>query len=439
MKAGAAIVDITPPVGLDLCGGAFGPSRSVLHPLSARALWMKEHDTALLLVACDLLGFGWEYANEVRRDIATALGIPVSSIMLTATHTHSGPATVFLRNWGAEDAGYKAALQTKLVALARQAVASAQQALLDVGVSRCQGVAVNRTSYGNGLTDDRVCVLRVVSATGNPVAVVVNFGCHPVNLHQSGVIAPDFPWHVERGVRARLGPVPVLFLNGPSGDINPANFDFRTLGDPSFTIEQRDALARATGNAIAQAAIAALNDSHPAASVSLGCGACDVPIPLLPLPSSAELEDILRKHTAALEAEPATPTSWPYTQHKTAVEWAQLALETSLRGRVETSLQMTVQVFHVGQVVLIGVPGELFTVFGIRIRDAVNRPCLIATLANGCFGYFATAPAYERHAYEAVGAPRHLGLYCFAPSAGDVLTEACINHINQNMNKVMTT
>lgn len=70
MKAGAAQVVITPPVGVELAGWAFGPSAGILDHLKAQALYL-ENGEALVLVTADALGFGSDLVAGVRRWVKT--------------------------------------------------------------------------------------------------------------------------------------------------------------------------------------------------------------------------------------------------------------------------------------------------------------------------------------------------------------------------------
>jgi hypothetical protein len=91
LKAGIALADITPPVGVELSGGAFGPSKAVLHPLAAKALLLEQGRAKLLLIVCDLIGFDWDYSLAIRSDISRLHGLPRDAVMFSATHTHCGP------------------------------------------------------------------------------------------------------------------------------------------------------------------------------------------------------------------------------------------------------------------------------------------------------------------------------------------------------------
>src|SRR5690606_4673039 len=91
---GVAGVDITPPVGVTMVGYTARRSTAVAHPLSARALVCKGSDGAWALLTSDTIGYSHAYARGVRAAIAQAVGVPVDAVVLSGTHTHSGPPTI---------------------------------------------------------------------------------------------------------------------------------------------------------------------------------------------------------------------------------------------------------------------------------------------------------------------------------------------------------
>ena len=423
LRAGVSAVDITPPLGTELAGGAFGPAKSVLHPLSAKALFLESGARRALVFACDLLGLDWDYSLAIRREISDRHGVPMDSVMLTCTHTHCGPATAALRNWGTPDEAYCAELHVKLVKTAGEAVAGAADARIGSGTIPCPGAAANRSSVGT-TTNDRLGVLRIDDAAGTPVAVLVNFACHPVNLHSSGAITPDFPHYVELNIREALGAdIPVLYTSGACGDLNPSNFQF----DPA------DEKAKATGDIVSGKAIELLTGIETTAGAELASASLDVEVALARLPPEEDLCKIIAENEKALATvEDTSPTSWEYTRYKTNVEWAREALDVVRSGAQETTRSIPLQALALGDAILLGVPGELFSEFGEKIAAASGTPVLTATLTNGCFGYFATRQAYERGAYEATGCPKYLGIYFYEPDTGErICRGACelVSHL----------
>ena len=93
LKAGMAKTVITPPVGTQLSGygGRTEPSTGVLDDLYAKALVVDDGNERIALVVCDIIGFRIDMVNEIRAIIQQQTGIKPDNIMVTCTHTHSGP------------------------------------------------------------------------------------------------------------------------------------------------------------------------------------------------------------------------------------------------------------------------------------------------------------------------------------------------------------
>ena len=93
LHAGAATVDVTPPGSVFLFGYPHVPrmSTGVHDPLECAALYLRRDGTQVLLLANDVIFVSKAHAAEIRRRIRERTGIREDAIMITATHTHSGP------------------------------------------------------------------------------------------------------------------------------------------------------------------------------------------------------------------------------------------------------------------------------------------------------------------------------------------------------------
>ncbi len=92
MKAGAAKVDITPPLGLKMYGygsrtaGATG----ILDPLYARVLVLETGEQRIAMVVCDLgRVFAPAWVERLRRDAKEKYGI--TYVLQAGIHSHAGP------------------------------------------------------------------------------------------------------------------------------------------------------------------------------------------------------------------------------------------------------------------------------------------------------------------------------------------------------------
>src|SRR5262249_3689435 len=81
----------------------------------------------------------------------------------------------------------------------------------------------NNTMVPTSPVDPTVSVLRLDDASGKPLAILVNYACHPVVLGSDNLrYSADYPGVTERVVEEQLGGSPLaLFLQGGDGDINP--------------------------------------------------------------------------------------------------------------------------------------------------------------------------------------------------------------------------
>ena len=94
MQAGVMRVDITPPLGLPLrCWAARTTRAQTAHePLLAQALVVRDdRGSTAAIVAVDLPHVGRGLTNQVRKRVHELLGIPGSSLLINASHTHGGP------------------------------------------------------------------------------------------------------------------------------------------------------------------------------------------------------------------------------------------------------------------------------------------------------------------------------------------------------------
>src|SRR5437660_7516695 len=115
LKAGAAKVDITPPIGYAMWGyGARhdAPSLGVLDPLRARALVLATDKERIALVSLDLGRAPTRQSTAaIRARVRAAVGI--DHLFLVGSHTHHGPV-IELDNWPSPKDSYVRQLEQKL-------------------------------------------------------------------------------------------------------------------------------------------------------------------------------------------------------------------------------------------------------------------------------------------------------------------------------------
>jgi hypothetical protein len=66
-------------------------------------------------------------------------------------------------------------------------------------------------------------------------------------------------------------------------------------------------------------------------------------------------------------------------------------------------MPVEIQALRIGDLQLIGIPGELFAVLGLQIQaDLSPQRCLVLTYSNDYLGYIPSPMAYEHGGYETV-------------------------------------
>ncbi|MBN2150749.1 MAG: neutral/alkaline non-lysosomal ceramidase N-terminal domain-containing protein, partial [Candidatus Lokiarchaeota archaeon] len=230
--AGMNATRIALPEGVPLGGysGRNDTSKGEHDPLHVRSAAIKAGDDTIVVVACDLVGLERNHIMAVKQHVHRDLGIPPAHVLVSATHTHSGPRNIAL--FGEPFAGHEAIYGTIERSIAA-AVAAMEPARLSVASGRIGGVAFNRRVYDPTSEHvDDACEVLVVERDpgssgargGGVLGVIYNFSCHPVVMGADNLlVSADWVHYAnERILAAHPGAIP-LFLQGSSGNLNPVN------------------------------------------------------------------------------------------------------------------------------------------------------------------------------------------------------------------------
>jgi neutral ceramidase len=219
LKAGAARVEITPPASA-LPQGFDG----VHDPLYARALAFDNGVTRAALVTIDagaVMEDTWKQTSDYA---SSALRVPQTHFMITATHTHSsgfGQGERVIE--GVREALRKAfdALQPARIAYGvGESYINVNRNIIDPKTRRWWE-GVNR----EGPSDKTVAVMYVESTSGKPIAAYYNYAVHAVLLGQLDKISADLPGAASTYIEDSFGDDFVaLWSEGAAGDQNPIYF-----------------------------------------------------------------------------------------------------------------------------------------------------------------------------------------------------------------------
>lgn len=420
LRAGAARVDITPAAGIPLTGfiARAGPSLGIHDPLYARALALEAGGQRAVLITCDLLALDSAFVCAARSAIREATGILDNNILIACTHTHSGPATIFLRDCGEVDATYLDRLRLGLVSAAQEALSNLREAKLGAGRGKVARGALNRRQPGTP-TDPDLGVVAFQDQVGQRIAVLVHYACHPVCLdHRNRLVSADYPGTLAQALKEQAGAV-VLFANGAAGDINPERMG-------SF------ADAEALGQALAAETLRVLETIEYQDTARLQVAGEMLDLPLKQPPSRAEIDQQMDEYRRRLVQAEESGNALEIKQHKAMLGWAKATAAGMTLGSLVKVVPAEVQVICLGDAALVGIPGEIFGELGRQIKEVASGQALVVGYANADIGYIPTRQAYALGGYEIEAAFKYYGYPApLAPEAGELLLQTAARMIQR--------
>jgi neutral ceramidase len=404
LKAGVAKADITPPPGLPLWGfeSRKAPATGTRDPLYARVLVLEAGGTRLALVALDLgRTFGPASMEHLRAEARQSSGI--SYVLAVASHTHAAPVISDSYPQGAPP--WEAATVEKIAQAIDEAHRNAVEARLGTGYGvtyighnrlrhnpdgTVSWFERNTTRVPTAPIDPTISVLRVDTAEGRPLAILVNYACHPVIFGSDNLeYSADFPGVMTQTVEEAFGGKPLcFFLQGAPGDINPFYAVTRLEED---AVHWRDWTGQHLGEAAARVAKEIRTDPEADASIDYH-------------------EDLLTFHLR-----------WDLEKFRQALMQAlgPQGLNAYFAGlKPEFQLPLTTVLIN-RRIAFLAMPGEPFVDFQINWRDRCPVPdAFLLAYANGYYGYFPTIRASTEGGYGAASSSTVL-----EPGAGERMVD----------------
>jgi hypothetical protein len=434
LKLGFAKTDITPRVGVELCG--FGPflnrrSIGIRDRLWSRAMAAELNGQRLVVISNDIVQLELNTTERVRDLVCETAGLNRECLMVHCTHTHSGPATGTLAGWGQQDVPYLETLPQRLAAAALAALGNLQPATLSHAEVPCEGIGLNREYDRDAppleevlqedwrpahpeLTDTTCHVLAARSGD-KLLGFVSYFGCHPVVCcsecrYISGDYAGVATNLLEREYPGAVG----LFLQGAQGDVNTC-----VVHKP----EQESLLALDIIAArYARSVREGLRQAEPVAVDALRGAIREVAFSRKVL-TREELAARLAEQEAILHAPGATDES---RDVRMAAVYA-LAYRKLLRQLdAGESLQPPTQVqgLRLGPVALLGGPFEIFQAIKNEVQAGARSAVpLVMGITNDQLGYAPDHTAAARGGYAADTVPLMLGSLPFAAIHDELVRE----------------
>ncbi|HPZ98968.1 MAG TPA: neutral/alkaline non-lysosomal ceramidase N-terminal domain-containing protein [Phycisphaerae bacterium] len=434
LQVGMASVDITPPVGCRLSGYFVERVSTAVHdPLQAKAMYFAQGDERVVLVICDLIGISRTVSTDARKRIADATGVPLSNIIVCATHTHTAPLyfgpmrehlhAMAVAKHGSdpcETIDYPKFLADRIVQSAIEARAAAQPVKLHAGSTMQEPpLSFNRryfledgsvrTNPGRrkdvvrpaGPIDPVVDVLFMRDAAGEPMGCFTVFSLH-LDTTGGTEFSADYPFYLEKSLREAFGPRFVsVFGLGTCGDVN--HIDLKAA--------QRRTAAE-IGTALADTVRKVLPEL-PAVEPDLAAAGVRVDVPLQSYPPDKVVEARERIKLVG-------------TRKLEFLEEVEACKIVDLQTRPGTTVTLEVQAIRLGRdVAIVTLPGEIFVELGLAVKKASPfRQTIVVELANDAVAYVPTKKAFAEGGYETVNSR-------IQPGGGEALVDAAGQLLSQ--------
>ena len=419
LRAGAAEVDITPALDIQIAGdvGRRRPVREVRERIYAKALVLENSGQQFCLLSVEVCYITHKWVDEIRRRAAERFGLAPEAVMIHALQNHSAPAIGnaavrddydgipphlwFLRSG---DERYNEPAVSGIVEAIGAAQARLEPVTLLAGrevdgrvafnrrfvlrdgaaIAHPQGADARQILYPEGPIDPEVGVMLLRNRAGRNVAALLHYTCHPVHGYPHHYISADWPGAWANAMRGALGADCVaLVINGCCGDIHHHNHL-----DPKHT----DNYFR-MGALLAESATNALQSLTAQPSTTLAWRSEKVRIPLRPLPKAevATARAYLAEHPDA----PMLPEELPSVDWEWVYAHTMLDLADSFAKQAYYDYE--VQAVRLADSAVVALTGEPFVEGQLALKMRSAFPfTFVAHMANGYVGYVPTTRALER-------------------------------------------
>lgn len=419
---GTAKVEITPEKPMPLAGFAHrhGDFEGISHPLYLK-VWFFQQTDALgqprkaLLVQADLIMWISGRMEGIYRRLEERWRLPASSVILNASHSHSGP---ILNMQNPASSEYVEMLEAKLFEGVDEAFRKLEPVILERGKGDCR-IGIYRRKIVNGVmsmapnpegpNDPEVTVIRFRSKlTEETKGVLVHYTCHPTTT-DSKFISSEFPGVAMETVEQAVGGGAIAaYVQGCCGDIRPA-----LIREDAF-FRGDDGDVRRFGKQLSDAVLQVLaSPMEELAPGLISSSSAEVLLPYEHVPSDEELQDWSRKEGII-------------------GEWSRKLLVNPNRKSPGLTLNMN-RVTIAENLAFIAMSAEMSVEYGLFLKELdPGRGILPLGYSNGVIAYVPTAAQLAEGGYEPKESVWYVGLPSpFAAEIEDRIREAAIGLLRE--------
>lgn len=418
LKAGFAKKNITPELGTAINGYTLlRYAEGVLDELEAVALAVAVGDTKALFISADICYVKRNILDICRKDISEATGVPVDSIIIACTHTHTSPMVITDKGDDMVDR-YIEFFKTQVKAVACEAVADLTEAKMGCGVGEAKNISFARRfvmrdgsiktnpgvnnpdivrSVGN--VDERISVLRFDRVDGRRL-VFTNFATHP-DVVGGSKISADWPGLFRHTLEKTLDNTSCIIFNGAQGDVNHVNVHPKG-GDFNDMFVDFDDVSRGYEHARHMAYVlvgGVLQCFQKVKYVDVDELICKE-ITLKIASNMPKPEDMANAYRTVELYESGRVDEIPFKGMMLTTVVAEARRMIRLEHGPEF-FDLPMSAFRLGPVAFVTIAGEGFSDIGIELKKSDKYDLVVPIgLANDYQGYFPMMDSYEEGGYE---------------------------------------
>lgn len=423
LRVGASAVDLRSDGTMVIAGG-IEPHYAAEQEGQLRAVAAvieRPGDAKLAIVACDVLWVPRDLADAAVAEIERKTGISANCVLINATHTHHAPSTAPAHGFGVAPA-FREELQRGIVRAVEVAnsrleggeaqmyfhlghehtVGSNSRQLLEDGAITWSGQQLpSEKARPTAPFDPQLPILDFRDATGRTRALLFNHSTHTIGTRSGrDVRSPSFYGLAAQELEQELGGV-VSFLEGASGSTH----------NVAPIVPVTDCIERIKG---------AVREARAEASAR--------PVSHLAGARRPFKFHVRKFNNAEEDAKIARYMTKHAPQSAERVREVFAEMRRQLRDRQGAEQQTWIQAVVFGDVAIVGVPAEYFTVLGLEIkRRSPFEHTFVAELANDWMGYLP-----DREGHRLGGYQTWMGLHSFAEEGtGERMADEAVALLNE--------
>lgn len=395
MHLGFAERIVTPPTGTWLGGfsSRVEPSKGVRSDLYARVAWFESRGRRIVLIALDQVGVTRDWIDALYERLLENWGLRVDQVLINCTHTHCAPL-YREPTPGFEHATFSPDYFVRLRDLVIDACEDAQNDLEPValyfGIGSCD-LAVSRrliidgqdvfAANPYGVVDHDVPVLAARRPDGSDKLILFSYACHPTMTNDL-FFSSEYPGIARRVIENRVKGARTMFLQGCGAD---AVVGVHSSEKERYTFDDQWEDMEAAGRTLAWKVLLTLaHKMEPVTDDTLASSTWTCFPSFEHFPDRDELE-------ARADSENLSDARWARYQLR------RFSGEPVWPRNIEACFQG----IRLGDVYIIGQPGEVVAAYGLRLKQRHPKLRLITLgYCHAQIGYIPRRSMYDEGGYE---------------------------------------